>query len=474
MTSAPRDSIDGTLSLLREGYEFIWNRCRRLQSDIFVTRLMGKRTVCIHGRDAAALFYDESKLERHGAIPRRVETSLFGKRTVQTLDGAAHRVRKAAMLSVMTPASIERLVDRTAHDFRRAIRRWELDGRIMLFDEVPRVFTRAVCAWAGVPLDEAKVASRARDFVSMVDGFGGVGPRLLRAKLARARTERWIEGVVTRVRRDTLEADPSSALYAMAHLRDEHDRPVPVDVAARELVDLLRPTVAISWYVTFAALALHEHPRARERLLHEGYGGGAGAGAYADLFMQEVRRFYPFTPFLGAKARQTFEWRGHRFEKGTLVLLDVYGNDRDPRWWDEPDEFRPERFEGLRLGPFDFIPQGGGDHAKTHRCAGEWITMHQIALALHFLTRCMTYDVAPGQDLSFDRSRIPTRPKSGLVLQNVRATAALDGAAPRVPSRFAAEGNAAALADGSIQPIEPPASSRRFVPRAHPRVAWRS
>ena len=129
--------------------------------------------------------------------------------------------------------------------------------------------------------------------------------------------------------------------------------------------------------------------------------------------MQEVRRFYPFTPFLGARVRAPFDWRGHHFEAGTLVLLDVYGAQHDPLRWAAPEEFRPERFEGGSGGAFDFIPQGGGDPAQGHRCAGEWITMHQLALALHFLTRCIRYDV-PAQDLSVDLSRHAHAPRERL------------------------------------------------------------
>ncbi len=53
----PRDStLDGTLSLLREGCEFVGNRSWNLQSDIFATRLKGRRALCIVGLDAAAFF----------------------------------------------------------------------------------------------------------------------------------------------------------------------------------------------------------------------------------------------------------------------------------------------------------------------------------------------------------------------------------------------------------------------------------
>jgi fatty-acid peroxygenase len=436
MSNIPRDpAFDSTLAILRDGYNFIWDRCQRLQSDVFRTRVLGLSTVCFHGPEATAVFYDESKFQRAHALPRRVVTSLFGKHGIQTLDDAEHRHRKQAFMSLMTPDSMQDLMDEIAQEWRRAIRRWEQAESIVLFDEVQQLLTRAVCAWAGVPLDPEEVAERARDLGLMVDAFGGVGPRLWKGKLARTRSERWIGQRIMEVRRGRRSAPARSALQIMAEHRNLRGKRLGTRTAAVELLNVIRPSVAVCWYITFAALALHEHPVARERIAHESV--DSNAGAYADLFTQEVRRFYPFTPFLGALVRQPFDFRGHHFSRGTPVLLDVYGTLHDPKLWDAPEQFRPERFESWSGSAFDFIPQGGGSRTGGHRCPGEWITMHSVALALHFLTRCATYEVSPGQDLSFDLSRMPTRPRSGLVLRRVRATEAIDHPAPRLPSRSA-------------------------------------
>ena len=439
MSNIPRDpAIDSTLALWREGYEFIWNRCRRYDSDLFLTRVMGRKTVCIHGVEAAALFYDERKFARHGGLPRRVVTSLFGKGAVHTLDDAAHRERKAAFMSLMRPESMQRLMDEAAQGWRRAIRDWQHSKRIVLLDETQQLLTEAVCNWAGVPVSRGEIARRARDLAAMVDAFGGVGPRLWRGKAARMRTERWIARYIEQVRERQLYAAPDSALSVMAQLRDHDGRQLDAKTAAVELINVLRPTVAIAWYIVFAAHALHRHPQMRDRIARESV--DEGAGEYTDLFMQEVRRFYPFTPFLGARVRQAFEWRGQQFEPGTLVLLDVHGTDHDPTIWDCPEEFRPERFRSWSGSAFDFIPHGGGQHATGHRCPGEWITMHNLALALHFLTRCASYQVEPKQDLDIDLTRMPTQPASGFVIQRVRATFQLERPAPRLPSRSAERG----------------------------------
>jgi fatty-acid peroxygenase len=319
---------------------------------------------------------------------------------------------------------------------------WEARGEVVLFDEVQRILTRATCSWAGVPIEDHEMAARARDFGLMIDAFGGVGPRLWKGKLARARTERWMKEAVERARSTSGSERPESALAVMSGHRDLKGRLLPARVAAVELINVIRPTVAVSWFIAFAALALHEHPAAREQLARE------GAGSFADLFMQEVRRYYPCTHYLGARVRQPFVWRGHRFGTGTLVVLDVYGTDHDPRLWDAPDEFRPSRFEGWPGDPFSFIPQGGGSRTVGHRCPGEWITMHNTALALHFLTRGMVYEIAPGQDLRIDRGRMPTRPASGVVVRHVRALEALDRPAPPLPSTFAVRGASAEARGG--------------------------
>jgi fatty-acid peroxygenase len=185
-------------------------------------------------------------------------------------------------------------------------------------------------------------------------------------------------------------------------------------VAAVELLNVLRPTVAVARFVTFAALALHEHPRSKQKLRSDDY---------LEHFVQEVRRYYAFFPFIGGHVREPFDWRGHRFTEGTWVLLDLYGTDHDERVWENPEAFRPERF-AKRGEPdaFDFIPQGGGDHFAGHRCAGEWVTIALMKAAVRLLTESMQYDVPAQQDLAVPLTRMPTLPKSGFAMRDVRRT----------------------------------------------------
>jgi fatty-acid peroxygenase len=179
-----------------------------------------------------------------------------------------------------------------------------------------------------------------------------------------------------------------------------------------ELINVVRPIVAVSRFIVFAALALHQHPEWRARL----------AGAPDDVieaFVQEVRRVSPFFPFIGGRVREQFAWSGRSFAQGEWVLLDLYGTNRDARAFDAPDEFRPERFIGRAPDPFAFVPQGGGDVWSNHRCPGERITIDLMKTAVTLLTKNMEYDV-PVQQLSVDLSQIPALPQSGFIMSHVR------------------------------------------------------
>lgn len=233
-------------------------------------------------------------------------------------------------------------------------------GQIVLFDEVNDILCQAVCEWAQVPLQPGQEKCRARDFSAMVSDFGAVGVKYWSGKAARKRTEKWIKGLIEDTRRDILKPEKNSVLYKTAFYRED-GRLLDSKMAAVELINILRPVTAVSRFITFMALALQEHGEYREKLLSKDE-------KFREMFVQEVRRYYPFAPCLGAVVKKNFKWRGYKFRKGTLVLLDIYGTNHDFCRWKNPNTFWPERFEDKGVHVFDFIPQGGGNVSKGHRC----------------------------------------------------------------------------------------------------------
>jgi fatty-acid peroxygenase len=410
-----RTVLDRSVAFLAEGYTFFVRRFQRWNTDTFETRLFGRRALCMRGREAARLFYDGSKVRQARMVPRPIRRTLFGEGAVHLLDGEEHRHRKAMFLSVTAdPAALAALSEIAAERWQAAAGRWEESGRVVLFDQAVVTLGETAFTWAGIPIKPAKAASRARDLARIVDGFGSFGPRQLRARLARLRAEPWARRLVREVRAGRLNPPVGSPLQVVASHRDLDGEPLDVRTAAVELLNIVRPTVAVAWFVTFAALALHDHPEWRARLAE-------GKEDLLEAFAHEVRRLYPFAPALGDRARRDFRWRGRRVRRRRMVVLDVYGTCHDPALWRDPHRFDPDRFAGREPDPFAFVPQGGGDPATGHRCAGERVAVELLKAATRMLTR-LHYDV-PAQDLRYPLTRMPTAPRSGFIMANVRTTA---------------------------------------------------
>jgi fatty-acid peroxygenase len=409
----PHDkSLDNSIALLTEGYLFIQNRVERYQSDLFQARMMGQQVICMKGEEAAKVFYDAERFQRNDAMPKRVQKTLTGVNAIHTMDGDAHILRKLLFMSLMTPPHQKRLAELAMEQWQASSSKWETSEKVVLFDEAKEMLCRIVCHWAGVPLQESEVKERADDFSSMVDAFGAVGPRHWKGRRARTRGEEWIRGIIEDVRAGRLKAEEGSALCAIAFHKELDGSQLDPQMAAVELINVLRPTVVIAVFITFTALALHEHPEYKEKLR-------SGNSDDYEMFVQEVRRYYPFAPFVGARVRKDFVWNQCEFKEGMLVFLDIYGTNHDPRLWENPNEFRPERFKEWKGSLFDFIPQGGGDPAKGHRCPAEGITVEVMKASLDFLVNKIEFEV-PDQDLSYSLVKMPTLPESGFVMSNIK------------------------------------------------------
>ena len=421
------DLVDSSVTLLWEGYRFGTRRFARAGSDLFDTRLMLTRATFTYGEEAARHFYTPDRLTRKGALPLPTLALLQDLGSVQVLDGAAHRHRKAMFLSMMTPAALDDLSRLFERHWREAERRWALQEQVVLLDAVHQVLCRTVCEWSGVPLPEEDVPQRTRQLVSMFEGAGAFGPRNWRGQLRRHSAEQWVRDLVEQVRGGRLNVAEGRPLHVVATHRGLDGELLSTAGAAVELINVLRPTVAIGRFIVFAALALHQHPEQRAGLTDD---------EAVRRFAQEVRRFYAFFPVVGGRVVEEFAWRDRTFRRGEWLLLDLYATNHDARIWGDPEVFRPQRFRERTQGPFDLVPQGGGDHATTHRCAGEWPTVRLLERAVALLA-ALPHNVPP-QDLTVDLTHMPTSPRSGMVVQ-VRLAAFPTRCWSRSPSRQAAD-----------------------------------
>ncbi|MDT0276607.1 cytochrome P450 [Blastococcus goldschmidtiae] len=399
--------LENSLKLLTRGYGWLPDKRRQTGRRTVPTRLGGLKVLAIEGPEAARFLYDENHVHRAHAIPEPVQGTLFGKGAVHTLDGEMHRVRKAMFVALlMREDGIAALVEQATSAWDDAAARWP-GRRIVLFDESAQVIAGTVCRWAGVPVADDEVPALARDLVSMVDGFATGGPRHWRARRARGRREAWLSQLVTDVRSGAVAVPEGCAVDVVARHTDADGERLDPHVAAVELLNIIRPTTAVAWFMAFSGHALIRWPEHRERL-------AAGDPANASAWAHEVRRFYPFAPFIGGRAPQETEHDGERIPRNSMVLLDLYGQNHDADLWPDPYDFRPERFLDREIGAFELVPQGGGDPRTNHRCPGEQLTVGLLSALAVRLAR-LEYEV-PEQDLEIALHRIPARPDSGVLL----------------------------------------------------------
>ncbi|WP_036317680.1 cytochrome P450 [Microbacterium sp. B24] len=413
-----RPLIDDAPGLLLRGYGFaphIWARVAPLARSAPL-RLLGHEAVLVRGEEGVALFYDEARIARHGAMPALVQETLFGHGSVHSLDGAAHRHRKATFVDVAyEDAEVQRLLPLLEREWQGELDAWRSGGRRTAYDAAVAALGRAVMAWSGLGGTSAARTRWSHRLAQIVDGFGApYSPAYARAVWHRWRSDRLAERLIMAVREGRSHPAAGTALHAWAWHRDGQGALLRPRTAGVELQNVLRPMIAVSRFVAFAAKELHDRPEWRERIAAEcAARGSIIGGRYATAFAQEVRRTAPFVPVLPGRARSRVELDGTSIEAGGRVVLDILGTDTDAASWADADLFDPSRF--VDLDDYEaiaaFVPHGGGDVRAGHRCPGEKLAIVGLAAAVAVLSDPSV--TICGSGLRVNRRRLPTKPASG-------------------------------------------------------------
>lgn len=339
---ASRRLVDQSAQFLRSGYLFA-SRARRgagfaPDSDAPVPlRLLGRSSLLVRGAEGVRFFYDTDLFRREGAMPAFVRGPLFGAGSVHGLDGAAHRARKDALTDLAyDDRRVAEFADHVSEELEQMLASLPRQRSTSVYEATTVAFGRAAFRWAGLPVSPRVTDRGARQMSRLLDTFGRPARNPL-AWLERVRLDRWAARLVHTSRGGDGRVATDSVLGRLADLPDSDGALVSDHTAAVELQNLTRPTVAVARFAAFA---------------------------------QEVRRVFPFVPFLPAVARMDTEISGCPVHRGHRVFIDILGTNTDPSHWEDAGTFAPERFldvsdaEALPA----FIPQGGGDVRTGHRC----------------------------------------------------------------------------------------------------------
>lgn len=207
-------------------------------------------------------------------------------------------------------------------------------------------------------------------------------------------------------------------LTAYMEARDEESGAVMDRQLLRdEVVTLMlagHETTAFS--LSIALSLLTEHPEAMQKMEAE-LGDftpdlskqSKGKPSYCSLVFQETIRLYPAAWAVGRELTEECEHKGFVLPAGSTVLLVQYLTHRNPRYWNQPAAFQPERFlpeQSAQRHPFAYFPFGGG----SRTCIGSNLAKLEAQLILPLLlqrfkmsaVRSHQYKIHPRISMTFD------------------------------------------------------------------------
>ncbi|GFP96688.1 cytochrome p450 81d11 [Phtheirospermum japonicum] len=109
---------------------------------------------------------------------------------------------------------------------------------------------------------------------------------------------------------------------------------------------------------------------------------------YLQNIISETFRLFPAAPLLVPhEASNDCTIGGYDIPRGTILIVNAWAIHRDPRIWDDPTSFNPERFEAGEVGPTKLIPFGLGRRS----CPGMGLANRVVGLTLGSLIQCFEW-----------------------------------------------------------------------------------
>ena len=133
---------------------------------------------------------------------------------------------------------------------------------------------------------------------------------------------------------------------------------------------------------------------------------------YTRSVFEETLRLYPPAPALQRRAVRDTSLGGCPIRAGSLLVIGLWNIHRHPDFWDQPEAFRPERFEESAEGVrhrLAWMPFGAG-----HRtCVGNHFAMIEGPLLLALIAQRYEMNLLPGQTVEPEVA-VTVRPRNGL------------------------------------------------------------
>jgi len=243
-------------------------------------------------------------------------------------------------------------------------------------------------------------------------------PSTLRLRAAIAELDRVIYGMIARRRASGAAGEDLLSLLMRATDDDTHAGMDDKQLRDEILTLLLAGHETNANVLAWTLYLLAQDPESERRVHEEAHSLLAGRRAFgtgdADRLpftrhvMQEGLRLYPPGWFVGRLALEDVPVGGHAIPRGAMVLMSQYVTHRDARFYEDPDRFKPGRWEdGLeeRLPRCAYFPFSAGDR----HCMGEGFAWQEALLILATLIAHWRLELVSGQTIR-PRPSVTLRP----------------------------------------------------------------
>ncbi|OWM82675.1 3,9-dihydroxypterocarpan 6A-monooxygenase [Punica granatum] len=122
---------------------------------------------------------------------------------------------------------------------------------------------------------------------------------------------------------------------------------------------------------------------------------------YLQAIAKETLRLHPSGPMIVRESTETCVIGGYEIPAGTRLFVNLWSLGRDPSHWEDPLEFRPERFTSgssqhleLRGQHFQLMPFGSGRRG----CPGTSLALQVVQATLGSMIQCFEWKLSGGEN----------------------------------------------------------------------------
>ncbi|MBA3315677.1 MAG: cytochrome P450, partial [Planctomycetaceae bacterium] len=148
---------------------------------------------------------------------------------------------------------------------------------------------------------------------------------------------------------------------------------------------------------------------------------------FLERALKESMRCLPASAYLQRMVAEPVELGPFQLNRGAAVIFSQYMTHHMPRLYDDPDEFRPERWKTIEPSPYEYLPFGSG----PRMCIGAMLAMQTLMTTLPSILRRFRLAVVPDAEISGEVVSTMLGPKTSVPVRLCPA----DGRFESVPVR---------------------------------------